>query len=127
MSLYFLLARLNPEGQRMLLRNPDMMIEAVGEVRPGGAQILGQYAVLGQCDYVMMVEAEDNEAVGRLALELGVKAGLHTETMPAMPIAGFAGPGGGTEEVLAAAADPPAPEETGPPSEEWRIPPGDDN
>ena len=113
----------------MLLRNPDMMLEVTRETQPDGAQILGQYAVLGQCDYVMMVEAEDNEAVGRLALELGVKAGLHTETMPAMPIAGLAGPGGGTEELLAAAADPPASEEPSgePTSEEWRIPPSDDN
>ena len=34
MSLYFLLARLNPEGQRMLLRNSDMMIEVIQEIRP---------------------------------------------------------------------------------------------
>jgi uncharacterized protein with GYD domain len=125
MPLYFLLARLNETGQKMLLRNPDMMVEAVQECRHDGAHILGQYAVLGQCDYVMMVEADDNEAVGRLALELGVKAGLHSETMPAMAIAGFADGGQGSEEVLAQAADPPVSEESSP--EEWRLPSGGDS
>ena len=126
MPLYFLMATLNQDGQRMLLNNPDMMIDAIRECRSSGAQILGQYAVLGHCDYVMMVEANDNEAVGRLALEIGVKAGVHTETMPAMAIAGFADPGPGPDEVLAAAADPPASEEpSGSGSEEWRLPAND--
>jgi hypothetical protein len=47
---------------------------------------LSQYAVLGKYDYVIMVEADDNEAVGRLALKIGVKGGLNTETLPAMAI-----------------------------------------
>jgi uncharacterized protein with GYD domain len=86
MSLYFLLGTLTENGQRMLLRNPDMMIEAIRECDCAGAQILGQYAVLGKYDYVMIAEADDNEAVARLALEIGVRAGLHTETLPAMAI-----------------------------------------
>ena len=34
----------------------------------------------------MMVEAEDNEAVARLSLEIGVQVGLHIETLPALAI-----------------------------------------
>jgi uncharacterized protein with GYD domain len=86
MSLYFLLGTLTENGQRMLLRNPDMMIEAIRKCDCEGAQVLGQYAVLGKYDYVMIAEADDNEAVARLALEIGVRAGLHTETLPAMAI-----------------------------------------
>ena len=124
MPLYFLLGRLNENGQQMLWRNPDMMVEVVRECRQEGAQILGQYAVLGQCDYVMMVEADDNEAVGRLALELGVKAGLHTETMPAMDIAGLAEGDPDPGELSAQADEPPSSGEPSP--EEWQLPSGDE-
>ena len=47
---------------------------------------MSQYAVLGKYDFIIMAEADDNEAVGRLALEIGIKAGLHIETLPAMAI-----------------------------------------
>jgi uncharacterized protein with GYD domain len=70
----------------MLLHNPHQMIETIRDCHCQGAQILSQYAVLGKYDYVIMAEADDNEAVGRLALEIGVKAGLNTETLPAMAI-----------------------------------------
>jgi uncharacterized protein with GYD domain len=117
MPLYFLLGTLNETGQKMLLRNPDLMIDTIRDCRCDGAQILGQYAVLGKYDYVMMAEAEDNEAVGRLALEIGVKAGLHTETLPAMAIGVLAEVDRGDGDLNAEYADRP----TGP-AEEWRLP-----
>jgi uncharacterized protein with GYD domain len=86
MALYFLLATLNETGQKMLLHNSDQMIETIRDCHCQGARILNQYAVLGKYDYIMLAEADDNEAVGRLALEIGVKAGLNTETLPAMAI-----------------------------------------
>jgi uncharacterized protein with GYD domain len=118
MSLYFLLGTLTENGQNMLLRNPDMMIEAIRECDCEGAQILGQYAVLGKYDYVMIAEANDNEAVARLALEIGVRAGLHTETLPAMAIGVLAdeeSDDGGERESRF--ADLPSAS-----SEEWRLP-----
>jgi uncharacterized protein with GYD domain len=118
MSLYFLLGTLTENGQRMLLRNPDMMIEAIRECDCEGAQILGQYAVLGKYDYVMIAEADDNEAVARLALEIGVRAGLHTETLPAMAIGVLSEEESGDEgQGEARFADFPSPS-----SEEWRLP-----
>ncbi|MSQ07227.1 MAG: GYD domain-containing protein [Dehalococcoidia bacterium] len=86
MSLYFLLGTLTNEGQRMLHANPRLVIETVQEVRKRGATILGQYGVLGEYDFIMMAEADDNEAVAQLSLEIGVRAGLHMETLPAIPI-----------------------------------------
>ena len=118
MPLYFLLGTLNDSGQRMLLRNPDLMVDAIRDCECEGAQVLGQYAVLGKYDYVMMAEADDNEAVGRLALEIGVKVGLHTETLPAMGIGDFSD--GDTDERGRSAQHADSP--TG---EEWRLPPSE--
>jgi len=117
MPLYFLLGTLSETGQRMMQRNPDLMIESIKECNSAAASILGQYAVLGKYDYVMMAEADDNEAVGRLALEIGVKAGLHTETLPAMAIGDLVDEDTGEDELEASVADPPT-------REEWRLPRG---
>ena len=90
MSLYFLLGTLTSTGQQLVHENPDLVVEKTREIRVDGAEILGQYAVLGRYDFVMMVEADDNDAVARLSLEIGVITGLHVETLPAIAI-GFLG------------------------------------
>ena len=92
MSLYFLLGSLTHDGQRMLHGNPNLIADRSRDLNIPGAEILGQYAVLGRYDFVMMVEADDNDAVARLSLELGMRTGLHLETLPAIPI-GFMGEG----------------------------------
>jgi uncharacterized protein with GYD domain len=86
MSLYFLLGTLTQEGQKMLHHNPNLMVDVVVDYNCEGAGIMGQYAVLGKYDFVMMAEAADNEAVARLSLEIGVRVGLHIETLPAVAI-----------------------------------------
>ncbi len=86
MSLYFLLGTLTSDGQQMVHGNRDQFMATTRSIEVPGAEILGQYAVLGRYDFVMMVEADDNDAVARLSLELGVRTGLHIETLPAIAI-----------------------------------------
>ena len=76
----------------MLHGNSNLISDRTRDLNVPGAEILGQYAVLGRYDFVMMVEADDNDAVARLSLELGMRTGLHLETLPAIPI-GFMGDG----------------------------------
>ena len=92
MSLYFLLGSLTHDGQRMLHGNPNLIVDRTRDLKIAGAEILGQYAVLGRYDFVMIVEADDNDAVARVSLELGMLTGPHLETLPAIPI-GFMGDG----------------------------------
>ncbi len=86
MSLYFLLGTLTSAGQKLVHENHDLVIDATRDIDIEGAEVLGQYAVLGRYDFVMMVEANDNDAVARLSLEIGVRTGLHVETLPAIAI-----------------------------------------
>ena len=86
MSLYFLLGTLSATGQKMVHDDRDLLVNATRDIRVGGAEILGRYAVLGRYDFVMMVDADDNDAVARLSLEIGVSTGLHIETLPAIAI-----------------------------------------
>ena len=119
MPLYFVLGTMTQEGQRMLHANPNLVIDAVVEVKVPGAAILGQYAVLGEYDFVMMAEADDNQAVARLSLEIGVRIGMHMETLPALPIAILSDEATGARRAGLAEA----PVGSGLP-EEWRLPGG---
>ena len=86
MSLYFLLGTLSVGGRNMLYDDPDLLVNCTRNVNIPGAEILGTYAVLGRYDYVLMVDADDNEAVAKISLEIGVGTGLHIETLPAIAI-----------------------------------------
>ena len=59
------------------------MIEAMG------VKILAQYALLGPYDFVNILEAKDNKAITKMALELGARGTLQTLTMAAMSLDDF--------------------------------------
>ena len=86
MPLYFLMGTSTSGGRRRLRENPDLIVESIRDCHCEGADILNQYAVLGQYDFVMLAEADDNDAVARLSLEMSVLAGLQIETLPAIAI-----------------------------------------
>ena len=66
--------------------NPNLIGEAATQVETSSSKVLSQYAVLGRYDFVILSEASDNQSVLRMSLELGVRAGLNIETLPALPI-----------------------------------------
>jgi uncharacterized protein with GYD domain len=51
-----------------------------------GVKILAQYALLGPYDFINILEAPDNKAISRLAIELGSRGTLQTMTMAAMSV-----------------------------------------
>ena len=114
MALYFLMGNITENGQRRLRDNPDLVVESVRDCDCEGAEILTQYAVLGRFDFVMLAEAEDNDAVARLSLEMSYRVGMHIETLPAIALGQLADPiegGDDTEAVYAEQTD-----------QEWRLP-----
>jgi uncharacterized protein with GYD domain len=94
-----MLLTLTPEGQTKALHDPDYLLAIEAEIEGSDVQTLGLYAVLGQYDFVSIVEASGNEAVARFSIELGVRAGVHIMTLPVIPAARLAG------EAQALAAD----------------------
>ena len=86
MAMYVLLMTLTPEGRERAAGDPHRVAEAENRVHVAGVDLLGLYGVLGEYDFVGIVEADDNETVARFSLELGVEAGVHVQTMPAIPI-----------------------------------------
>ena len=86
MPTYILLLTLSPEGRQKALHDPDSVRRAQDEISTPGIQVLGIYGVLGEHDFVSIIEADDNQAIARFSLELGVRAGAHITTLPAIPI-----------------------------------------
>ena len=98
MALNIFLGSLTSAGQKLVHENHNLVVEATSTIQVDGANILGQYAVLGRYDYLMLVEADDNDAVDRLTLEMGVSTCLHVETLPAIAT-GFLKDRSGTNPV----------------------------
>ena len=86
MAMYFLLGTLTNEGQRLLHNNPDLVVQTMHESMTEGAEILGQHPVLGRYDFVIIVRADDNDAVARMSLQIGMRTGLHIETLASIGV-----------------------------------------
>ena len=86
MAIYVMLTSLTDEGRKTIKSNPNRIQEVNKEVEAMGVKILSQYAVLGPYDFINILEAPDNKAVSKVALELGARGTLQTMTMAAMPV-----------------------------------------
>ena len=100
MAIYIQLITLTTEGRVKTLDNPESILDAQREVSVNGVRVLGQYAVLGQYDYVGFVEAPDNEAFARFS-RAGRSGGSHITTLPAIPMGRLdAASGRGSREAV---------------------------
>ena len=86
MATYVMLTTLTDEGRKTIKENPQRIKEVNKEVEAMGAKIPAQYALLGQYDFVNILEAPDNRTVAKLATELGARGTLQTMTMATVTI-----------------------------------------
>ena len=54
------------------------------EIADFGCKVISQYAVLGHCDFVTIVEAADNATVAHLSVDLGSRGTVNIQTLPAL-------------------------------------------
>jgi uncharacterized protein with GYD domain len=86
MAVYVMLTTLTDEGRKTIKQKPDRLKQVNQEVEAMGVKILAQYALLGPYDFVNILEAPDNKAIAKVALELGSRGTLQTLTMAAMTV-----------------------------------------
>ena len=91
MATYAMLTTLTDKGRKAIKKNPQRIKEVNKEVEAMGVKILAQYALLGPYDFVNILEAQDNKAVSKVAVELGARGTLQTLTMAAMTLDEFIG------------------------------------
>ena len=86
MSVYLMLTTLADAGRKALQDDPEILKEIKKEVEYMGVKILTQYALLGQYDFVNILEAPSNEAVAKLAIRLSAKGTTQTLTLTAITL-----------------------------------------
>lgn len=89
MPLYVMLTRLTDQGAKTVKEDPARIKEVDSQLGEMGLKVLHQYAVLGQYDFVNIVEAPDQDTVVRASVELGSRGSIRVETMAAMDVDEF--------------------------------------
>ncbi|MDD5287838.1 MAG: GYD domain-containing protein [Dehalococcoidales bacterium] len=87
MPVYMMLTTLTDAGRKSIQEEPERLKELNKEVEFMGAKILVQYALLGQFDFVNILEAPNNEAIAKLAIRMSAKGTFQTLTLAAIDIA----------------------------------------
>jgi uncharacterized protein with GYD domain len=87
--MYIMLSTLTADGLETIKKKPERITEVAEELKAMGVTIKGQWAVLGEYDFVNLVEAPDNETVARASVEIGSRGSVSMVTMPAIPVEKF--------------------------------------
>ena len=91
MSMFILLSTLTEEGRKTIKQRPQRIKEVNKEVEQHGCRVAIQYAVLGDFDFVTIVEAPDNEAIAKMSLDLASRGTVRITSMPAFNVDDFIG------------------------------------
>ncbi len=89
MATFLMLSTLGPNGAATLKEHPGRITEVNGEVEAMGVRIVAQYALLGEWDFLNILDAPDAITVARVAVTLGARGTLKTQTIPAIAIDEF--------------------------------------
>ena len=82
-----MLSTLGPDGWETLRQNPDRITAVREEVEALGLTVVAQYALMGQYDFLNVIEAPDEQAMAKAAIMLAARGTMRTTTMQAIPVA----------------------------------------
>lgn len=89
MGYYVILSKLTDEGRKTIKKKPGRIMEVNKELEEMGVKVLEQFAVMGEFDFVNIVEAPNNEAILKMSVELGSRGTVQLLSMPALKIDEF--------------------------------------
>lgn len=94
MSKYVMLATMNQKGKDIAYADENEIVRIIQETeRRSGCTIDHTYVALGRFDYIIVMDAKENNHAARISQHLGNRAGLDIETIPLLDL----GDGEGTE------------------------------
>lgn len=89
MSRYIIISNLTDEGAKTLKKNPGRIKEVNAELKDMGVNVLDQYVVLGNFDFLTIVEADDETTITKAVVEIASRGSIKTATYKAIPIDEF--------------------------------------
>jgi uncharacterized protein with GYD domain len=81
-----MLSTLGPGGWETVSENPDRILAVRHEVEALGLKVLAQYALMGQWDFLNLIEAPDERTMAKAAIMLAARGTMRTTTMQAIPV-----------------------------------------
>ena len=88
-NTYIMFSKLTERGRDRVRTHPERILEVNHEVELRGCHVVAQYAMMGDHDFVTIIEAPDNGEMSRIAIELGARGTIDTTTYTAIPIEEF--------------------------------------
>jgi len=89
MPIYIMISTLTDDGRKTIKKHPERIEEVNREIENMGAKVLAQYAVLGQYDFISILDAANNEAIAKISIDLGARGTVQIVTLPAIPVDEF--------------------------------------
>lgn len=81
-----MLSTIGPDGFATLRENPQRLKEVNEDVEAMGVEVLHQYAMLGQFDFLSVLEAPDEVTVAKVATMLAARGTMKTTTLTAIEV-----------------------------------------
>jgi uncharacterized protein with GYD domain len=81
-----MLSTLGPGGWATVREKPDRIHEVTREVESLGLTVVAQYALMGQWDFLNIIEAPDEATMAKAAVMLAARGTMRTQTLQALPI-----------------------------------------
>jgi uncharacterized protein with GYD domain len=81
-----MLTTLGPDGWATVRENPERIRQVTHEVESMGLKVVAQYALMGQWDFLNVIEAPDEATLAKAAISLAARGTMRTMTLQAVPI-----------------------------------------
>ncbi len=89
MPLFVVLSKLTDKGAETLFKRPYRIKEVNEELEKMGVKVLHQYVVLGDYDFLNIVEAEDDKTLLAALTNLVMRGTIRTTTYKIIPVDEF--------------------------------------
>ena len=86
MATYVMLTTLGPDGWETLREKPERILRVREEVEALGLKVIAQYALMGQYDFLNVIEAPDEQTMAKAAIMLAARGTMRTTTMQAISV-----------------------------------------
>jgi uncharacterized protein with GYD domain len=84
--MYAMLSTLGPDGWETLRQHPERILAVRADVEALGLTVHAQYALMGQYDFLNLIEAPDEQTMAKAAIMLAARGTMRTMTLPAIPV-----------------------------------------
>jgi uncharacterized protein with GYD domain len=86
LPIYVMLTTLGPDGWSTVREQPERIREVTREVEGMGVKVIAQFGLLGQWDFLNVIEAPDEATLARAAINLASRGTMRTMTLQAVEI-----------------------------------------